>query len=489
MVNADLEQHAPDSFRGNHALLSREIVIGLIKTVDLVLLLGSAFLTFVFYFGILTNAKPGSMGRYVLAALLACALFRFGFRRIGGYAFPQLARLRWQFAHVALVWAATIAILLLLGFVDKSLQGYSRGWALLWMVSALGLLILARAVLHLLILRWARQGYLARNIVVVGAGEAGARLIAKLPKYQDEGINICGVFDDRKTRVPDTVGGHQVLGTIDDLFEFIRRTRIDEVVIALPLNAEARLKQFIDKLRLLPVDLRLSAEPMAEAFPVRGISYLADVPVLEIVERPLKNWNAVAKWIEDMLLGGVLLLAFLPLMALVAIAIKLDSRGPLVFVQERFGFNNNPIRVFKFRTMYADQCDASGARRTVRGDPRVTRVGRILRALSLDELPQLFNVVRGDMSLVGPRPHALAMKAGDELYPDAVTKYLARHRVKPGITGWAQMHGLRGEVDTLDKARARVAHDLYYIEHWSLALDLWILAMTGPSLLAHRNAY
>jgi lipopolysaccharide/colanic/teichoic acid biosynthesis glycosyltransferase len=176
-------------------------------------------------------------------------------------------------------------------------------------------------------------------------------------------------------------------------------------------------------------------------------------------------------------------------MALVGLLIKLDSRGPVLFAQERFGFNNNVIRVLKFRTMYLDRGDISGAQRTVRDDPRVTRVGRILRALSLDELPQLFNVVRGEMSLVGPRPHAITMRAGDRLYDDAVATYLNRHRVKPGITGWAQINGLRGEVDTIEKARARVEHDLYYIEHWSLWLDLKILLTTAPQLLAHRNAY
>jgi exopolysaccharide biosynthesis polyprenyl glycosylphosphotransferase len=211
--------------------------------------------------------------------------------------------------------------------------------------------------------------------------------------------------------------------------------------------------------------------------------------MLDIAERPLKHWNALAKLIEDKVLGLLLLILFAPAMAVIALLIKLDSRGPVLFVQERFGFNNNAIRVLKFRTMYTERADLSGAQRTVRNDPRVTRVGRLLRALSLDELPQLINVVRGDMSLVGPRPHAIVMRAGGRLYDEAVATYLSRHRVKPGITGWAQINGLRGEVDTLEKARARVEHDLYYIEHWSIWLDLKILLTTAPQLLAQRNAY
>ena len=176
-------------------------------------------------------------------------------------------------------------------------------------------------------------------------------------------------------------------------------------------------------------------------------------------------------------------------MAIVALLIKLDSRGPVLFSQQRFGLNNEAIPVLKFRTMYVDRGDRSGAQRTVQHDPRVTRVGRVIRALSIDELPQLINVLRGEMSVVGPRPHAIAMKAGDGvLYGDAVAQYFHRHRVKPGITGWAQVNGLRGEVDTLSKARARVAHDLYYIEHWSPWLDLRILLKT-LAIVIRQPAY
>jgi polysaccharide biosynthesis protein PslA len=167
----------------------------------------------------------------------------------------------------------------------------------------------------------------------------------------------------------------------------------------------------------------------------------------------------------------------------------LESRGPVLFVQDRFGFNNNVIRVLKFRTMFVDRGDVSGAQRTVRNDPRVTRVGRVLRWLSFDELPQLLNVLRGEMSLVGPRPHAIAMRAGDQLYFEAVEDYAQRHRIKPGITGWAQVNGCRGEIDTLAKARARVDHDLYYIENWSLWLDLKTAVLTVLVLLTRQDAY
>jgi exopolysaccharide biosynthesis polyprenyl glycosylphosphotransferase len=219
------------------------------------------------------------------------------------------------------------------------------------------------------------------------------------------------------------------------------------------------------------------------------MSYAGGVPLLTIVDRPIKHWNAVAKWVEDKVVSALLLLLFAPLMMIIALLIKLDSRGPVFFIQDRFGFNNSVIRVFKFRTMDAERCDASGAQHTIYNDPRVTRVGRVLRALSLDELPQLFNVLIGDMSLIGPRPHPINMRAGGTLYGDAVEEYVQRHRVKPGITGWAQVNGCRGEIETMDQARARVQYDLYYIEHWSIWLDLKTLALTVKALLTCRHAY
>jgi len=261
------------------------------------------------------------------------------------------------------------------------------------------------------------------------------------------------------------------------------------VIVALPLDAEDRLKAIFWKLKGIATDLRLSAEPIAERFQVRGTSHIGTVPMLAIADRPLRHWGAFAKWIEDKILSAFLVTLLSPLMAVSALLIKLESQGPIFFIQERFGLNNDVIKVLKFRTMCADRCDKSGAQRTVKNDPRVTRVGRVLRSLSIDELPQLINVLRGDMSLVGPRAQAVAMKAGDRLYCDAVEQYLHRHRVKPGITGWAQVNGLRGEVDALEKARARVSLDLYYIDHWSLWLDLKILLKTIGVLTSRDNAY
>ena len=468
--------------------ISPAVVVGIVKTMDFCLVLISAAVAGAFYLVAIIGVNEG-WDRYILVALIAAALFVGGFRRVGGYEFKRMSMLRWQVTRVGAVWGAATLVLLMLAFIGKVSDTYSRGWAVEWASTGLGLLFFSRAMLYLAIGKWVRQGRLVRKIIIVGAGEPGERLIAKLQATQAESVSLIGVFDDRRSRIAPSIRGVEVLGTTDDLVRFAREAPINEIIVALPLSAEQRLKALFDKLKLLPADLRLSAEPVADAFPVRGISYIGGVPMLEIVDRPLKHWNGIAKSVEDFVVGNALLAALAPLMAIIALLIKLDSRGPILFVQDRFGFNNKVIRVLKFRTMYTEKTDPSGAAQTTRSDPRVTRVGRFLRAFSLDELPQLFNVLSGDMSLVGPRAHPLSMKAGDKPYYDAVRDYFQRHRVKPGITGWAQINGLRGETDTIDKASQRVSYDLYYIDNWSLWLDLKVLLLSFRVFVARENAY
>jgi polysaccharide biosynthesis protein PslA len=467
---------------------SPEIVAFVIGALDWCLVLAAAATAFAVYFGVM-DQRVAQPERHILTAFLAATVFAGMFERLGGYRSKHLARLDWQVTRLLMTWGFTVAVLLFAAFLSKTSEIYSRGWAVVWVIATPILLLIGRCLLHAAMVTRAGGSYLARNIAIVGAGTEGQRLIARLQEEQDRTVVIRGVFDDRKSRLPGSVCGFSVLGTTDDLLNFARRATIDEVIMALPLDAEQRLKSLCDKMKALAIDVRLSLEPLAEAFNGRGLGHVGTVPVFEVVDRPLKNWRAVAKWMEDRLFGSLLLVFVAPLMAVIAILIKLDSPGPVFFVQRRFGFNNQVIQVIKFRTMHLDRGDPSGAQRTIRNDPRVTRIGRILRWLSFDELPQLINVVRGDMSLVGPRPHAVAMKAGGRLYGEAVERYLHRHRVKPGITGWAQVNGLRGEIDTLEKAHARVAHDLYYIEHCSVWLDIKIFLKTVGILASRDNAY
>jgi len=475
-------------YRGGRRAISPEVLCGMVQVLDVVAIaLGGVLASAIYLVAI--RGDQAEYHRYWFAVVVAALIFAVAERKAGGYTLKRLTRLGWQLGRVSIIWGAAVSILSTMAFAAKVAETYSRGWAAVFAVVCLTELCLIRVVLSFLIQRWTRQGQLSRVVAIVGAGPLGEQIIGKLRGATDPAITVAGVFDDRLSRVPSIIAGCQVVGTTNDLIAQVRSSLIDEVIIALPLRAEARIGELIAKLRSLPVDLRLSLDPIGGIFPIRGISQVASVQMIEVLDRPLKHWSGVVKWIEDRLLGTVLLVLTAPILAAIALAIRLDSKGPILFAQDRFGFNNNVIRVYKFRTMRVEQSDYSGTRRTVPNDDRVTRVGRILRKLSLDELPQLLNVLLGDMSLVGPRPHVMAMKAGDRLYHEAVGDYFLRHRVRPGMTGWAQVHGLRGEIDTPEKARQRVTYDLWYIDNWSIWLDLKILFMTVRVILSRQNAY
>lgn len=474
--------------RNYEAPLSREIIVGCVQAVDFIAVLLAGIISFSVYLVSVLGA-PADFDRYSLTTFMGALLFLFLMRRTGSYAFRRLDLLGWQIGRIAGIWLATTSLLTTAAFLSKVAEAYSRGWAIAFALTALMEFVVIRGVLRLLIKRWKREGRLARFIGIVGAGEVGERLISKLKLAGQSEIQIAGVFDDRLTRVPSVIADCPVLGTTVDLVALAQSSRIDEIIIALPLRAADRISELVHRLRLLPVDIRLGIDSIAGAFPINGIGETASVPTINILDKPLKNWNGITKLIEDKVLSLVALAVFSPVMLLIAAAIVFDSEGPALFVQERFGFNNRSIKVLKFRTMFVDKGDLTGAARTVRGDPRVTRIGRFLRASSLDELPQFFNVLRGDMSLVGPRAHAIAMKAGDRLYHEAVGEYFQRHKVRPGITGWAQVNGLRGEIDSVLSAKQRVAYDLHYIDHWSLWFDLKIVVLTLRTVCARSNAY
>lgn len=474
--------------RGRRSTPPAGLIGSAVAAIDFLWAVSSAAFVSILYVHF-SDATLAKSPHYAATALIGAVILVGLFERLGGYQLKRLQSLKWQVPHITLVWSIGVAILLLAAFVGKISSDYSRGWALLWFLATPLILIAARATELTVLGRRLNDGSLARTVAIVGAGDDGERLVAALSRCADKSFAIRGIFDDRRARSPSQVHGIPVVGTTDDLLRLSRCEKIDEVVVALPITAEDRLKAIFEKLTVIPADLRLSINAVTGQLPIRGIGYFADVPVLDIVHTPLRHARSLCKWLEDKLLALLILALVGPLMAIIAILIKFDSRGPVFFTQERFGFSNNVIRVLKYRTMYHDSCDPSGAQRTVRNDPRVTRVGRILRSLSLDELPQLINVLRGDMSVVGPRPHAVAMQAGDRPYHLVVTQYPHRHRVKPGITGWAQVNGCRGEVNTLEKAHRRVEFDLYYIERWSLWLDFKILLMTITILLLRTDAY
>jgi Undecaprenyl-phosphate glucose phosphotransferase len=396
-----------------------------------------------------------------------------------------------QHFRLAPAWSVVFLLIISMTFFAKVGDQYSRVWLGTFYVVGLGVLVAFRRSVFVMVRQWTRQGRLDRRTVIVGADERGDELIRSLSAQRDSDVRLIGVFDDRsEERSPGAPGRFQKLGSVDDLVNFARRTRIDLVIFALPVSAEGRILQMLKKLWVLPVDIRLAAHSNKLRYRPRAYSYIGSVPVLDVLDRPITDWDVVMKWLFDKIVGGILLLLASPIMLLTAIAIKLDSRGPVFFKQKRYGFNNELIEVYKFRSMHADQCDPTASRLVQRGDSRVTQVGAFIRKTSIDELPQLINVVfEGNLSLVGPRPHAVHAKAENRLYDEAVDGYFARHRVKPGITGWAQISGWRGETDTQEKIQRRVEHDLYYIENWSVLFDLFILAKTPLALAKTENAF
>ena len=406
----------------------------------------------------------------------------------------RIAALRDLFRHGLMLVAGFLAVflgLLALVFFLKLDGVFSRAVFGLWFVTGLVALFVLRFAVSLIVRRMIERGLLERRAAIVGGGEHAATLLDALAHTGATDIRICGIFDERDDpRSPDLVAGYPKLGGIDDLVAYARNTRLDLIIFTLPVTAEARILAMLQKLWVLPVDIRLAAHMQKLRFRPRNYSYIGALPMFDVADKPFSDWDLIVKSVFDRIVGALLLVLLSPVMALVALAIRLDSPGPVLFRQKRYGFNNQLIEVFKFRSMHADQTDHGARRLVTKDDPRVTRVGRILRRTSLDELPQLFNVVfRGDLSLVGPRPHAVHAKAEDRLYDEVVDGYFARHKVKPGITGWAQINGWRGETDTAEKIQRRVEHDLAYIENWSVLFDLYILMLTPIALFDSRGAY
>ncbi|MEI2387982.1 undecaprenyl-phosphate glucose phosphotransferase [Breoghania sp. JC706] len=440
------------------------------------------------YFG---YVYPGTPGLYYAAPLFVGALLAIGLiQAADGYQLSAFRSYIAQLARIFAAWTIVFAFFALVLFFAKLGNVYSRVWFAAWYAGGLVFFVASRAVLAALVRRWADDGRLERRAIIVGGGQPAAELINELESQANNDIRICGIFDDRSDdRSPPVVAGYPKLGTIAELVEFARLTRIDLLIVSIPLRAEERLLQLLKKLWVLPLDIRLSAHSDKMRFRPRSYSYIGRVPLLDMFSKPITDWDAICKRAFDLLFASIAIVLLSPVMAATALAVKMTSRGPVLFRQKRYGFNNEVIEVLKFRSMYVDQEDLMARKAVTRDDPRVTRVGRFIRKTSIDELPQLFNVMRGELSLVGPRPHALGANTNDKLWDQVIDGYFARHKVKPGVTGWAQINGWRGECDTPDKIRRRIESDLYYIENWSLWLDLYILFLTPFRLFNTENAF
>lgn len=446
----------------------------------------SGYIIFVFYVN--TSWAP-SDERYIASILVGGVLGVAIIHWSGGYDEGRILSNRLGLQRLLSAWAIAFAVLLAVAFSLKMSSYFSRVWALSWFGLAAFALIMTQLLMRAAIGHLAQIGSFASRTIIVGAGEHGQKLAAHLNSYGDARIKIIGFIDDRGDRVPRHCEGHDVLGDSQQLMALIQRGLVDQVFIALPWSANERLLSVMSRLAVAPVHIRLAPDLVGFDLIDRDFTQIARLPMLHVFDRPISGWSHFTKMLEDKVLAGLALLFLGPLMLMIALCIKLDSRGPVLFRQKRYGFNNNLIEVLKFRSMYDDQRDPDAAVQTTRNDPRVTRIGDFLRRSSLDELPQLINVLRGDMSLVGPRPHAVLTKAEGQLFEDVVDQYAARHKVKPGITGWAQVNGWRGETDTVEKIRKRVEHDLYYIDNWSVWFDIYIVARTAFTILRDDKAY
>jgi len=465
-------------------LISQPTVIAVALATDIAAVVVMGLLTFRLWFD--GAFGPGAMIAILAVAAITPAILKSRW----AYTIPALSSVAQQIAELGLALFVAISAFVIANIVAGVNVAPMRDWAVHWFLFALAACLSTRLVLSGMIAAWSKAGRMARRTVIVGGGKPTFDLIERLDRTGSAAIQILGIFDDRdKYRSPEQVGRYAKLGRFEDLESFCRDQRVDLLIIALPTAAEERILHILKMLWVLPIDVRIAALGSKLKLRSRAYNYVGDVPFLPVFDKPMSDLSVAIKSIEDRTLAALGLFALSPLLALIALAVKLDSRGPVFFQQKRYGFNNEPIGVYKFRSMYVDKCDADAAKLVTKGDPRVTRIGAFLRKTSLDELPQLINVLKGELSLVGPRPHAMQAKAEGRIYDEVVEGYFARHKVKPGITGWAQVNGWRGETDTLEKIEQRVAHDIYYIENWSTWLDLKILVMTPLALITGKNAY
>ncbi len=417
----------------------------------------------------------GCIGSFVLAWSLSAHLQGlYGRNALSG-------GLRRLLSRAAVTWAQTFGLILLTGFGLGLSSDVSRVWFFAWAGSVLAWLVVGRMAWRAVLSRLLRRGYcLERALVLAGSADAAARVRHRVERESNLHIRVISAG-----ALPGMAGAV----TPEWIEAMVRDGLVDRIIVARFAGAMEQTNALLRRLARVAVDVTLVPDLDGLQAPVLNVDRIGVLPAIDLDFRPLSPMQAAMKRVEDLVIAGLALLAVLPLLVVVAIAIKLDSPGEVMFRQVRIGFNGRPFRVWKFRTMYAHARDDDAVQQTSRQDRRITRVGRFLRRSSIDELPQLFNVLAGDMSIVGPRPHARGMTALGLPLHDVVADYSARHRLKPGITGWAQVNGCRGEVDSHEKLRRRVAFDFHYIDNWSLTFDLWIILRTFTLMAFDKNAY
>jgi Undecaprenyl-phosphate glucose phosphotransferase len=434
-------------------------------------------------------ANPAGVWASPVAAVapfaVAAGVLSFFLHAVGAYGFRARETIAAHLGRVAAAFGLTLGVMVATLIV---LVPADRPWNAggTWFCLAFAGVYLLHIWSWFGVRHMRRSGRLMSNVVVVGATANAERLIGKALECRE--VAVLGVFDDRRARAPHSVRGVRVLGDTAALVGHRIMPYVDRIVITVTASAQARVRALVERLQVLPNEITLFVDFGGEAVRGEVLSRLVDLPLATLSGARMDARRALVKRAQDLVIGVVAGVLALPVMLAVAIAIRLDSPGPILFRQRRQGFNNEEIVVWKFRSMRVETCDERATRQVGIDDPRVTRVGAFIRQTSLDELPQLLNVLRGEMSLVGPRPHAPGMKTGQVESAKLVAEYAHRHRIKPGMTGWAAIKGSRGPVDTPDLVRRRVALDIEYVERRSFWLDLFIMAMTLPCLLGDHRA-
>jgi polysaccharide biosynthesis protein PslA len=468
------------------AIASRGTFSGVIFLADVALIVSMSCLTGIAYH-LAAYRECGNISSYVQVGVLAASIFAVSnlFRR--EYRLPNFFNFKPHGRRTIQLWNVTLICLLMLGFLAQISVDYSRAWIVLFYVTTLAALMVERYVIVRITALARAAGLLsAMRVFLIGTG---ANVGAFINRYEPWtlGINIVGCRFLTPVVASAPVEERRAILERDlaEAAASVRQLEPDAIFVLLPWSATETIDRCAETFVSLPVEIHLGPEQVLHKFEEAKLSTLGPVASLQLTRRPLTRREIIVKRIFDLIFAAGALVMATPLLVLIAILIKLDSPGPIFFVQRRYGFNQQPFRIIKFRTMRTLD-DGPVIRQARQNDPRLTRIGRFLRRWNIDEIPQLFNVLTGDMSLVGPRPHALSH---DHEYEQRISRYARRHNVRPGITGWAQIHGYRGETDTEEKMRKRVEYDLFYIDNWSLWLDFKIIVRTVLSRSAYQNAY
>jgi putative colanic acid biosysnthesis UDP-glucose lipid carrier transferase len=470
-----------DLFSRRKLSFSSQVLPGIIAGLDSLAVLSTAIVLFLTLIG----SQVEDAGYYAAAIcfvwVVSGLLMNFG----GLYRLDPIMSPLIYVDKIIVAFGATFLFLLAAAFSLKISTTFSRVWVSSFAAAACGSTLLIRIFAARVVGYFADRRVFTRNVVIAGAGEQAQQLFNYIGKCNPRFFTVLGVFSEKGS--DSKFCPYPIFDNLDNLPSYIRAQKVDDVIIALPWSSDDKIVGLMMKLRELPVNVYLSSDLIGFRLPFRqSPDHFGEMPLVEVMGQPLQGWGFLGKAALDYGLGAVLTLLLLPAMVIIAMAIKLDSSGPILFRQQRYGFVNKVFLIWKFRTMRHEPIPPNGTAQATRNDPRVTWIGRILRKTSLDELPQLFNVLGGTMSLVGPRPHA---SDHNEEYAQLIRGYFARHRVKPGITGWAQVNGFRGETRSVGQMEARVKYDVDYVENWSLLFDLKILAMTVFAAISGRNAY